>query len=47
MTPIKQYKFDIIMFPEYLEAIYDEISVNEIKMRYDKADLKLVQNTSK
>ena len=25
--------------PEYLEGIYDEISANEIKMRYDKGEL--------
>ena len=24
---------------EYLEGIYDEISANEIKMRYDKGEL--------
>ena len=30
---------------EYLEEIYDDIAANEIKMKYDKADLQRVNAT--
>ena len=32
---------------EYLEAIYDEIAANEIKMKYDKAELQRVNQSRK